>query len=227
MIHFSDVARESSVQIIINATILLLRRRRQRYPDWKQVSHFLKKFLKKTFSSHILWNQALCYPGAIFHEMELNVSDNQHRLSWQPYSKITNLKKLAVTSWEPVYCRCCINCSDTNRHLKSIIYSALVLHIYIYLHTRLIESSQSSTLQNMSFFQLMFILTFSLVNNLTCNLSVCFSSIRLHLYVFFWHLWSQSTCLCPSSVNNSCLHLHFSPPAKPSQHRIMDSIWEE
>lgn len=115
------------------------------------------------------------------------VSDNQHRLSWQPYSKITNLKMPTVTSWEPEHCRHWINCSDTNRHLKSIIYSALVLHIYIYLHTRLIESSQSCIwqLRVEVFFQLMFILAFSLVNNLTCNLS------RLHFCIFLTPLVSK------------------------------------
>lgn len=75
-------------------------------------------------------------------------------------------------------------------------------------------------------------MSFSLVNNLTCNLSVCFSDIRLHLcffflLFFFWHLWHQSTRLCPSTVNSSCLHPQFSPPAKSSQPIIMDSIWEE
>ena len=39
---FNDVARESSVQIIIIATLLLLERGRQGYPGRTQVSHFLK-----------------------------------------------------------------------------------------------------------------------------------------------------------------------------------------
>lgn len=73
----------------------------------------------------------------------------------------------------------------------------------------------------------MFILAFSLVNNLTCSLFVCFIGIRSHLYVFFWRLWYQSTCLRSSTVNNSCLHPQFFPAEKPSQPMIMDSIWEE
>lgn len=34
---------------------------------------FLKAFSSPSVS-HVLWNQAPCYPGAIFHEMELNMS---------------------------------------------------------------------------------------------------------------------------------------------------------
>lgn len=66
----------------------------------------------------------------------------------------------------------------------------------------------------MSLFQLMFIVTLPLVNNLTCNLSVSFSAIRMHR-VFLTPL--LSTCLCPSTVNSSCLRpVSLSSKKKPA-----------
>lgn len=172
-----------------------LKRGRQRYTGWEQVSHFLKNlqftlgFTHTVKSGTVLPWSNISWDGAEY------VSDNQHRLSWQPYSKITNLKKPTVTSWEPVHCRRWINCSDTTRHLKSIIYSAL-LHIYMYLHTRLIESSHSCILQLRV--ELFFSSCLFWPNSLTCNLSVCFSSTGLHLCIF----------LTPPVSNHMSVSLH-------------------
>lgn len=195
MIHFNDVARESSVQIITNATILLLKRGRQRYTGWEQVSHFLKNlqltlgFTHTVKSGTVLPWSNISWDGAEY------VSNNQHRLSWQPYSKITNLKKPTVTSWEPVRCRRWINCSDTTRHLKSIIYSALVLNIYMYLHTRLIESSHSWILQ-LKVAVFFFSSCLFWPNSLTCSLSVCVSVALGCICVFFFDTSGIKSHVC-------------------------------
>ena len=60
------------------------------------------------------------------------------------------------------------------------------------------------------------------MNNLTCDLCVCFSGIRLHLYDSFWHLWDQSTF-----VSLQCQQLSSLFADKLSQPIIMDSMWEE
>lgn len=115
---------------------------------------FLKTFSSPSVS-HVLWNQAPCYPGAIFHEMELNRSPITSAGCLDNHiQKSQTWRSLQLHHGSQYTVDAVPNCSDTNRHLKSIIYSALVhlFIIYIYLHIMLIELSQSSILQNMNFF---------------------------------------------------------------------------
>lgn len=58
-------------------------------------------------------------------------------------------------------------------------------------------------------------MSFSLVNNLTCNLSVCFSDIRLHLWVFFL-FFLTSLASKHTSVSLHCQQLLSSSTVFPS-----------